>query len=153
VRLEGGNHRIPSPGVWQTQFPSLRNAQGLGRYRRQVDIPENWAEKRIVLLMEGVFHESELLVDGVRVASHRDGWTPIEVDLTDALAGKPGFELGVDANTPDDRESGRFSQSLVARIGMARRVGSGSPLGLKRATRSTSPERRSRRRTTSQPER
>jgi Glycosyl hydrolases family 2, sugar binding domain len=80
-----------------------------------VDIPENWAEKRIVLLMEGVFHESELLVDGVRVASHSDGWTPIEVDLTDALDGKRGFELGVDANTPDDRDSGRFSQSLVAK--------------------------------------
>jgi hypothetical protein len=58
--------------------------------------------------MEGVFHQSELLVDGVRVASHSDGWTPIEVDLTDALAGKRGFELGVDANTPDDRESGRL---------------------------------------------
>jgi beta-galactosidase/beta-glucuronidase len=115
VRLEGGNHHVRSPGVWQSQIPSLRNAHGLGRYRRRVDIPENWAGKRIVLLMEGVFHESEILVDGARVASHRDGWTPIEVDLTDALAGKAGFELGIDASTPDDRDSGRFSQSLVAK--------------------------------------
>jgi hypothetical protein len=42
--------------------------------------------------MEGVFHQSELLVDGVRVASHSDGWTPIEVDLTAALAGKQAAE-------------------------------------------------------------
>ena len=49
------------------------------------------------------------------VAVHGDGWTPIEVDLTDALAGKTSFVLGVDARVPDDRNGGRFSQSLAAK--------------------------------------
>ena len=40
---------------------------------------------------------------------------PIEVDLTDALAGKTSFMLGVDARAPDDRKSGRFSQSLAGK--------------------------------------
>src|SRR5208283_6104852 len=93
----------------------LRNAQGTGRYRRDVQIPPDWVRKRIVMVMDGVFHESVILVDEVAVAVHGDGWTPIEVDLTDALDGKTSFVLGVDARVPDDRNGGRFSQSLAGK--------------------------------------
>ena len=54
-------------------------------------------------------------VDDVAVAVHGDGWTPIEIDLTQALAGKTSFVLGVDARVPDDRNGGRFSQSLAGK--------------------------------------
>ena len=56
-----------------------------------------------------------ILVDETAVAVHGDGWTPIEIDLTRALAGKTSFVLGVDARVPDDRNGGRFSQSLAAK--------------------------------------
>ena len=115
AQLGGGGHTIRTPGIWQAQFPALRKAQGTGRYRRGVQIPPDWAGKRIVLVMEGVFHESVILVDEVAVAVHGDGWTPIEVDLTNALAGKTSFTLGVDARVPDDRNGGRFSQSLAGK--------------------------------------
>ena len=115
ARLGGGDHTIRSPGIWQAQFPALRNAQGTGRYRRGVQIPPGWVGKRVVLVMEGVFHESVILVDEVAVAVHSDGWTPIEVDLTDALDGKTSFVLGVDARVPDDRNGGRFSRSLAGK--------------------------------------
>ncbi len=59
--------------------------------------------------------KSAILVDEEPVAAHGDGWTPIEVDLTEALAGRTSFELGVDARVPDDRNGGRFSQSLAAK--------------------------------------
>ena len=115
ARLDGEGHTIRTPGIWQTQFPQLRNAQGMGRYRRGVQIPAGWADKSIHLILEGVFHESVMLVDEVAVAVHGDGWTPIEIDLTRALAGKTSFVLGVDARVPDDRNGGRFSQSLAAK--------------------------------------
>jgi Glycosyl hydrolases family 2/Glycosyl hydrolases family 2, sugar binding domain len=115
ARLDGEGHTIRTPGIWQTQFPALRNAQGVGRYRRRVQVPPDWADKSIHLLMEGVFHESVILVDDVAVAVHGDGWTPVEIDLTRALAGKTAFVLGVDARVPDDRNGGRFSQSLAAK--------------------------------------
>jgi Glycosyl hydrolases family 2/Glycosyl hydrolases family 2, sugar binding domain len=114
ARLDGG-HTIRSPGIWQAQLPALRNAQGTGRYRRGVQIPPDWAGRRIILVMEGVFHESVVLVDEVAVGVHGGGWTPIELDLTDALDGKTSFTLGVDARVPDDRNSGRFSQSLAGK--------------------------------------
>ena len=56
-----------------------------------------------------------ILVDEVAVAVHGDGWTAIEADLTDALGGKTSFVLGVDARTPNDRDGGRFSRSLVGK--------------------------------------
>ena len=115
ARLDGKGHTVRTPGIWQTQFPALRNAQGTGRYRRGVQIPADWADKSIHLVMEGVFHESVILVDEVAVAVHGDGWTPIEIDLTQPLAGKTSFVLGVDARVPDDRSGGRFSQSLAAK--------------------------------------
>jgi hypothetical protein len=115
ARLGRGGHTIRTPGIWQTQFPALRNAQGTGRYRRSVEIPPAWAEKSIHLIMEGVFHESVILVDRTAVAVHGDGWTPIEIDLTQTLAGKTSFVLGVDARVPDDRNGGRFSQSLAGK--------------------------------------
>ena len=115
ARLDGEGHTIRTPGIWQTQFPALRNAQGTGRYRRGVQIPADWADKSVHLILEGVFHESVILVDDAVVAVHGDGWTPIEVDLTHALAGKTSFVLGVDARVPDERDGGRFSQSLAAK--------------------------------------
>jgi hypothetical protein len=112
ARLAGDGHSIRSSGIWQTQFPALRNAQGTGRYRRRIEIPREWTGQRIVLVMEGVLHEAVILVDDTLVATHGDGWTPIEVDLTDALDGRASFVLGVDARTPDHRDGGRFSRSL-----------------------------------------
>jgi hypothetical protein len=115
ARLDGEGHTIRTPGIWQTKFPALRNAQGMGRYRRGVQIPADWADKSVYLILEGIFHESVILVDEEAIVVHGDGWTPIEIDLTDALAGKTSFVLGVDARVPDDRTGGRFSQSLAAK--------------------------------------
>ena len=105
--LGGGTREIRSPGVWQTQFPELRGIPGVGRYRRDLVLPENWRGRAIHLVMEGVFHETTVLVDGRAVARHGDGWTTIDVDLTQALDGKRSFELGVDAVLPDERDLGR----------------------------------------------
>jgi beta-galactosidase/beta-glucuronidase len=117
ARLAGESHEVRSPGIWQIQFSSLRNASGIGRYRRRVEIPHDWAGRSIVLVMEGVFHETTILVDAAPVASHGDGWTPIEVDLTEALAGKRTFVLGVDARVPDDLNGAgaRLSLKLIGK--------------------------------------
>ena len=94
--------RIRSPAVWQTQFPELRNAAGTGRYRRAVSLPGDWRGRAIRLVMEGVFHETVVLIDEQPVARHGDGWTTLVADLTQALAGRASFVLGVDARLPDD---------------------------------------------------
>ena len=78
AQLDGEGHTIRTPGIWQTRFPALRNAQGMGRYRRGVQIPVDWADKSIHLIMEGIFHESVILVDETAVAVHGDGYDDAE---------------------------------------------------------------------------
>ena len=56
-----------------------------------------------MLVIEGSFHETTILIDDRPVAVHGDGWTEIEVDLTTAIEGKSAFVLGVEATIPDDR--------------------------------------------------
>ena len=122
-RFEGPTARLPGtrainvPGVWQTQFPELRNAQGVGFYRRRCDVPAGFSGKRVFLVMEGIFHESTISVNGAPVASHHDGWTEAVVDLTEAINGASSFELGVDARVPDDRgaSGAGFSGTLVGK--------------------------------------
>ncbi len=72
------------------------------------------------------------MIDGVPIAIHGDGWTPIEVDLTPILDGRTSFVLGVEARTPDDRSGGRFSVSLAG-TGTAFRGESGSRRASRRA--------------------
>ena len=109
--------KIRTPGVWQTQFPQLRNAPGVGRYRRHISLPGDWRGRAVHLVMRGVFHEATVLVDDKPVASHRDGWTTLDVDLTAALDGKAEFTLGVDAVLPDERGFGAASlgETFVAK--------------------------------------
>ena len=100
ARLEGERHSIRVPGIWQTQFPELRNAQGTGHYDRRIELPADWAGKHVVLVLEGVFHETTILVDEKPVATNGNGWTEIEVDLTEVLEGAKTFALGVVARVP-----------------------------------------------------
>ena len=107
ARRESGRPNFPAFAT-----PPESGATGGGSRSR-----DDWAGRSIVLVMEGVFHETTILVDGAPVATHGDGWTPIEVDLTDALAGKRTFVLGIDARIPDDRNGAgaRLSLSLIGK--------------------------------------
>ena len=64
ARLAGDGHAIRSPGIWQAQFPALRNAQGAGRYRRRIDIPQGWAGQRIPQRFDSKGRFSFLLTQG-----------------------------------------------------------------------------------------
>ena len=116
-QLEGSGHQIRVPGIWQTQFPELRNAHGIGHYQRQVELPTGREDKRIFLVMEGVFHKADILVDGNIVASHDNGWTEFEVDLTNVVGAAGAFSLGVDAYVADDRDytNNSYTQSLAGK--------------------------------------
>lgn len=96
-----GHHAITVPGIWQAAFAELRNSAGTGTYRRMVEVPAEWSAKRVVLVLEGVFHDTTIWIDGREVAHHDNAWTPIELDVT---AHGPRFALEVEARVPDERD-------------------------------------------------
>ena len=82
-------------------------------YHRLFTVPADWAGKRILLHFGAIDWESEVYVNGVSLVQHRGGYTPITVDITDAL--KEGEnELKVSVFDPTDKGwQDRGKQSLV----------------------------------------
>ena len=71
-------------------------------YRRTVDVPPDWAGKRVFLHVGAAAHRAEVFVDGKKLAEHRCGYTAFRVELTGALT--PG-EPALLALRVDSRES------------------------------------------------
>ena len=117
ARLAQEPVEIRSPGVWQAQFPALRNACGTGRYQRRVDVPKDWRGRAVILTLEGVFHSARVFVDGRLVGTHDNAWTACEFDLTAAIGVAATFELVIEAHVPDDRDVSResFGETLAAK--------------------------------------
>lgn len=50
-------------------------------YRREVNIPHEWAGKRVLLHFQAVDYDTTVWANGREVGRHRGGWTPLTCDL------------------------------------------------------------------------
>ena len=71
-------------------------------YRRRIDIPAEWKDKRVFLTVGAAAHEATVIVDGRSVFTHKGGYTAFRVELTDHIT--PGSASTV-AIRVDSRES------------------------------------------------
>ncbi|MBE6996849.1 MAG: hypothetical protein E7427_01625, partial [Ruminococcaceae bacterium] len=76
--------------------------QMLCGYRRRIDVPADWAGKRVFLCIEGAAHAAEVFVNGEKLGEHHCGYTAFTVELTAALT--PGAPALL-AISVDSRES------------------------------------------------
>ncbi len=78
--------RIAVPFAWETPASGI-GAQWLetGWYRRAVVVPREWAGQRAILHFGAVHHAAAVWVNGIPVGEHEGGYTPFELDITDAL--------------------------------------------------------------------
>lgn len=58
---------------------------GTGWYRKQLNMPKEWAGKTVKLMFDGVYQDSKIYVNGDSVGSHFYGYTPFVVDITKQL--------------------------------------------------------------------
>ncbi len=54
-------------------------------YRRYIDIPAEWSEKRIILHIDACDHTTTVFVNGKKVGKHKGGYTSFSFDITDSL--------------------------------------------------------------------
>lgn len=64
---------------------------GYGWYRKEFEVAEDMAGKKIELEFEGVFQEAEIYVNGQPAGTHRGGYSGFVLDITDYL--NPGTNL------------------------------------------------------------
>ncbi|MFG2361410.1 PA14 domain-containing protein [Streptomyces mirabilis] len=103
-----GEH-ILVPYPVESQLSGVERHEDRMWYRRTFTVPADWhigSGKRLLLNFDAVDWQSEVYVNGVRVAEHRGGYDRFGVDVTDAL--KPGRtqELIVGVYDPTDAASG-----------------------------------------------
>ncbi|MBE6609488.1 MAG: beta-galactosidase [Ruminococcaceae bacterium] len=55
-------------------------------YRREVDIPSDWAGKRVILHIDACDYATTAFVNGKVVGKHRGGYTSFAFDITNALS-------------------------------------------------------------------
>jgi len=103
---------VPSP--WQAQFQDLRMRAGIGIYRRQLDIPEDWLHDSIWLRFGAVFHNSRVFVNGELVGTNEGGFLPFSFDVTPHLKTGPN-EIKVRVDSPTDNPA-EFPDSPFAEI-------------------------------------
>jgi beta-galactosidase/beta-glucuronidase len=73
-------------------------------YRRMFSIPATWSGRRVLLHFGAVDWEATVYVNGALMGSHRGGYDPFSIDITDAL--RPGKEQELLVGVYDPSDSG-----------------------------------------------
>jgi len=58
---------------------------GVAVYTKRFDVPTEWKDQRVMLQFDGVYQNSEVVINGHLVACHHYGYTPFLADLTPYL--------------------------------------------------------------------
>jgi beta-galactosidase/beta-glucuronidase len=78
---------ITVPFAWETAASGIASHWlSCGWYRREIEVPAGW--QRVVLHFGAVHHAATVWVNGIDVGTHVGGYTPFEIDVTDALTGR-----------------------------------------------------------------
>ena len=102
---EGGMESVRIPHtvkVTPLNYFDAHVYQMVSCYRKTIDVPAEWKDKKVFITFDAVAHEAEVYVNGVSVAKHSCGYTAFTADISDYL--KFG-EKNVIAVKCDSRES------------------------------------------------
>ncbi|HKH96953.1 MAG TPA: glycoside hydrolase family 2 TIM barrel-domain containing protein, partial [Beijerinckiaceae bacterium] len=106
--------QIVVPAPWQAQFADLRMRAGIGIYRRQIDIPQEWLRDCVWLRFGAVFHNVRVFVNGELAGTNEGGFLPFSFEVTRHL--RPGInEIKVRVDSPTDNPA-EFPDSPFAEI-------------------------------------
>lgn len=54
-------------------------------YQKRLVIPEEYRDKKLLLTFDGVGHECEVYVNGIKVGSHHSGYTAFTFDISNQV--------------------------------------------------------------------
>jgi beta-galactosidase len=87
---------------------------GIGWYRRVIDMPLDWQGKRVAVEFEGVYMNTDVYLNGKKLANQPYGYTTFFVDLTPTL--KPGKNvLAVRVDNSQQKNSRFYTGSGIYR--------------------------------------
>jgi hypothetical protein len=103
---EDGQTTITVPFAWETDASGVaRPWLEAARYRREIAVPADWDDARVVVSFGAVHHRATVSIDGVPVGIHEGGYSSFEFDITAVLAAGESGILTVDVEAPADKRS------------------------------------------------
>lgn len=88
--------RLNVPSDWNSQIPELKYYEGTIWYGRKFDVvKEN--NKRLFLYFAAVSYRCRIYLNGQEIAQHEGGFTPFQIEITDAAKENDNF-LAVEVN-------------------------------------------------------
>ena len=86
-------------------------------YKRDVEIPESFSEKRIILHIGASDWETNVYVNGKKAASHKGGYTPFSADITSLVSGSHALIAieAIDSVRAGKQLSGKQSVAFASR--------------------------------------
>ncbi len=110
------------PGDWNTQDERLFRYRGVVWYQRSVTLAKR-SDQRYFLHFDGVNYAASVYLNGHPLASHKGGYTPFNVELTDALVDGDNFlVVRVDAHLDDSSIPTRRGSDFFKYGGITRDV-------------------------------
>ncbi|MDZ4764822.1 MAG: hypothetical protein SGI73_09745 [Chloroflexota bacterium] len=116
IEIGGVTATIRVPGAWEAQgYPAdVETAV----YRREIDVPDEWAGARIMLRCHAVSYHVECIVNGESIGRHEGIWTAFELDATAALrvGARNTLELRIRKPSPHEIPRWGYRETLVGFI-------------------------------------
>ena len=75
--------------------------QMVSTYQKEIDVPNEWKGKQVLLTFEGVAHVCEVFLNGEKIGEHRCGYTAFTVNLKNLIYGEKN-NLLVKVNSRED---------------------------------------------------
>ncbi len=88
--------RLNVPSDWNSQMPELKYYEGTIWYARSFDVAKA-VNNRMFLYFGAVSYRCRIYLNGKEIAQHEGGFTPFQVEITDAVKEKDNF-LAVEVN-------------------------------------------------------
>jgi beta-galactosidase len=88
---------------------------GIGWYRKTVDIPVGYKDKKVVISFDGVYHQSDVYINGIHLGFHPYGYTGFEYNLSPYLKFGEKNTLAVRVDHSDAPSSRWYSGSGIYR--------------------------------------
>lgn len=91
-QMPAGAEPIAVPASYNDQkdVSEYRNHYGFAYYARKVTIPRFFEDQRLVLRLDAVTHSAKVYLNGKLIKTHKGGFLPFEVELTELVT--PGSE-------------------------------------------------------------
>jgi beta-galactosidase len=108
---------IEVPGECLMQGFAIRHNVGYA-YKKQIDIPTDFAGRRVILRFDGVYSDARVWVNGQFIRDHQGGFTSWDCDITDFVEPGKSAGLTVEVTDRDDEISygSGYAHHLIAGI-------------------------------------